>query len=248
MPDCHNRAMRVLSITHERDAGPGVFADAVAAAGAELDEWYRVETDAPPADPMGYDAVMTFGSSVHIDQGDAHRWIGEETALLTEMLERGTPLLGVCLGAQLLSAAAGGEPRRARETEIGWYEVEVTDDAVDDPLIGPLGPRFDALEWHRYECGPPSHATVIARTPVCVQAFRVGDAAWGIQFHAEVRGADVERWISEHREGDDEPPGGVDIEALGAQTRARMTAWSDLGRALCGRFLAAAARPLGAPR
>ena len=55
--------MRVLSMTNQRDAGPGVFADAIAAAGAELDQWFRAETDTPPADPMGYDAVMTFGPS-----------------------------------------------------------------------------------------------------------------------------------------------------------------------------------------
>jgi GMP synthase (glutamine-hydrolysing) len=248
VPDCDNRAMRVLSITHERDAGPGVFAEALRDAGAEHDEWFRPETDAPPADPQSYDAVMTFGGAMHVDQSEQHPWIGEERALLTELLERGTPLLGVCLGAQLLSEAAGGDARPMRGPEIGWFEAEVTAAGAEDPLLGPLAPRFTAFDWHRYECGLPPDATVLARTPACAQAFRVGDAAWGIQFHAEVLAADVERWFADCLEDDKGPPAGLDPEALRAETLPRMSAWNELGRALCGRFLAAAARPLGAPR
>jgi len=241
-----NPSMRVLSITHQRDAGPGVFADAIAAAGGELEQWFRAETEAPPAAPATYDAVMTFGGSMHVDQRKEHGWIAQEIALLRELLERGTPLLGVCLGAQLLSEAAGGDAHRAREPEIGWFEIEVTDAGAEDPLLGPLAPRFEAFEWHSYECGLPAQATVLARTPVCAQAFRVGESAWGIQFHAEVSPADVERWIDDYR-AEDALRDGVDPEALRAQTLPRMAAWNDLGRELCGRFLAAVARPLGTP-
>ena len=238
--------MRVLSITHERDAGPGVFADAIAARGGVLEQWFRAEADAPPADPATYDAVMTFGGSMHVDQRDQHAWIAPEIALLRELLERGTPLLGVCLGAQLLSEAAGGDAHRAREPEIGWFEVEVTDRGGRDPLLGPLAPRFEAFEWHSFECGLPAQATVLARTPVCAQAFRVSEAAWGIQFHAEVSAADVERWIDDYR-AEDPRRDGVDPDALRAQTLPRMAAWNDLGRELCERFLATVARPLGTP-
>jgi GMP synthase-like glutamine amidotransferase len=236
--------MRVLSITHERDAGPGVFADAIAAEGGVLEEWFRAETDAPPADPATYDAVMTFGGSMHVDQRDEHGWIAPEIALLRELLERGTPLLGVCLGAQLLSEAAGGDTHRARDPEIGWFEIEVTDSGARDPLLGHLAPRFEAFEWHSYECGLPAQATVLARTPVCAQAFRVGEAAWGIQFHAEVTPADVERWIDDYR-AEDARRDGVDPQALRAQTLPRMAAWNDLGRELCERFLATVARSVG---
>jgi GMP synthase (glutamine-hydrolysing) len=236
--------MRVLSITHERDAGPGVFADAIAAGGGVLEEWFRAETDAPPADPATYDAVMTFGGSMHVDQRDEQRWIAPEIALLRELLERGTPLLGVCLGAQLLSEAAGGDAHWAPEPEIGWFEIEVTDSGARDPLLRPLAPRFEAFEWHSYECGLPAQATVLARTPVCAQAFRVGEAAWGIQFHAEVSPADVERWIDDYR-AEDARRDGVDPQALRAQTLPRMAAWNDVGRELCERFLATVARSVG---
>lgn len=231
--------MRVLSITHERDAGPGVFTDAIAAAGVELDEWFRAETDVPPADPATYDAVMTFGGSMHVDQEERHPWIAPERELLRDLLARGTPLLGVCLGAQLLAQAAGGDARPMREPEIGWFEVEVTRTGADDPLLGALAPRFTGFVWHHYECGLPAGATVLARTPACAQAFRVGDAAWGIQFHAEVSTADVGEWINHARDGD-AVHGDLDPEALRARTLPRMGAWNELGRGLVGRFLAAA--------
>jgi GMP synthase (glutamine-hydrolysing) len=81
--------MRVLSISHERDAGPGVFAEAVAATGAELDDWHIAETTEPPADPAGYDAVMMFGGSMHPDQDDRHAWLAQERELLRRRLPRG---------------------------------------------------------------------------------------------------------------------------------------------------------------
>lgn len=230
--------MRLLSINHQRDAGPGVFADSIASAGAALDEWFITETDLPPADPCGYDAVMSFGGSMHVDEKRKHPWLAEEKVLLRKLLERDTPLLGVCLGAQLLSEAAGGGAHRAREPEIGWLEIAVTAEGAEDPLIGPLAPGFEGFEWHSYECGLPVHATVLARTPVCAQAFRIGEAAWGIQFHAEVRAADAEYWIGDYGSDRDAVSIGVDPSALRAATMPRMGAWNELGRGLCDRFLA----------
>ena len=64
--------MRTLAISHQRDAGPGVFAEAIEASGHEIDRWHITETDQPPADPFGYDAVMTFGGSMHADQECEH--------------------------------------------------------------------------------------------------------------------------------------------------------------------------------
>src|SRR3954451_10951857 len=126
-------AMRVLTISHQADAGPGVFAEAVAAAGHQLDLWRIDEGGEPPADPFGYDAVMTFGGAMNVDQPDEHAWIDPEKELLAGLIEAGVPLLGVCLGSQLVCQAAGGEARRAPEPEIGWHPVEVTADGQRDP-------------------------------------------------------------------------------------------------------------------
>jgi len=218
-----------------------VFAEAIEAAGGQLERWHIVETDEPPANPLGYDIVFSFGGAMNVDQEERHPWLREEKRLLAELLERGTPLMGVCLGAQLLSEAAGGAPRRAREPEIGWYEVEVTDAGAEDPLIGPLAPRFEAFEWHSYETGLPVDAVVLARTPVCAQAYRLGERAWGIQFHAEVSATDALGWIQHYHVDPDAVRLGIEPAAFRAESEPRIAAWNQLGRDLCARFLAAVA-------
>jgi GMP synthase (glutamine-hydrolysing) len=227
--------VRVLAIVNQPDAGPGVFADAVAAAGHELTEWAPAEQPAPPD---GFHAVIAFGGAMNVDEEDSHPWLAAEKAFLRGELERGTPLLGVCLGAQLLAEAAGGEARRAGQPEIGWYEVERQDG--HDPVIGPLPERFTAFGWHSYECALPPGAVALARSPVCMQAYRVGERAWGIQFHAEVDRPTLDSWLDGYRTDPDAVRIGLDPDALRAESEPRMDAWNALGRGLCERFLAAA--------
>jgi GMP synthase-like glutamine amidotransferase len=230
--------MRALSIAHQADAGPGVFTDVMRAHGVEHDIWTRSDTEAPPADPAGYDAVLVFGGAMHADQEDRHPWLREEKAMLRDLIDRRLPLLGVCLGAQLVAEAAGAPARRAAEPEIGWHDVEVTDAGVHDPLLAPLAPRFEAFQWHSYEFPLPPGATPLARSAVCLQAYRLGDSVWGIQFHAEVTAADADAWIDDYRSDEDAVRTRVDPEALRRQTDQSIDTWNEVGRALCERFLA----------
>jgi GMP synthase (glutamine-hydrolysing) len=231
--------MRALAIVHQRDAGPGVFADAIHARGAELDTWLRTESDCPPRDPHGYDAVLVFGGAMHADHERRHPWLRAEKTLLADLLERGVPLLGVCLGAQLVAEAAGAPARRAARPEIGWHEVDVTGEGMADPLLGALAPRFEAFQWHSYEFPLPPGAVPLARSAVCLQAYRAGDSAWGIQFHAEVTREDAQAWIDDYRSDADAIHIGLDPEALRRRTRDAIEDWNAVGRALCERFLAA---------
>jgi GMP synthase-like glutamine amidotransferase len=225
--------VRTLAISHQRDAGPGVFADAI----GELDVWHVAETTEPPADPFGYDAVLSFGGAMHADQGDDHAWMAPEIALLTELLEADMPLLGVCLGAQLLTVAAGGRVARATRPEIGWHPVELTEEGAADPLLAPLAPGFEAFQWHSYECLPGPDATLLATSPVCAQAFRIGERAWGIQFHAEVSAADLFQWADDYAVDPDAVAIGIDPVRLRAESEPRVNGWNELGRGLCGRFV-----------
>ncbi|MFL5893413.1 MAG: type 1 glutamine amidotransferase [Solirubrobacterales bacterium] len=228
--------MRALAIVHQPDAGPGVFADAMRSRGVELDRWLIAEEPAP-ADPFSYDAVLTFGGAMHADQEAEHPWLADEKALLAELTRQGIPLLGMCLGSQLVAEAAGGSAHRASEPEIGWHEVELTPEAADDPIMHGLAQRFDAFQWHSYEATLPPGATALAASPVCLQAFRLEGPAWGIQFHAEVSTADAEHWIDDYRSDPDAVRIGLDPAALRERTRASIAEWNDLGRALCGRFM-----------
>jgi GMP synthase-like glutamine amidotransferase len=228
--------VRALAIVHQWDAGPGVFADAVRVRGAELDEWLIPEQP-PPADPLGYDAVFTFGGAMHADQEAEHPWLADEKALLAELIERRVPLLGMCLGCQLVAEAAGGVARRASAPEIGWHEVTLAPAAADDPLLASLPGRFEAFQWHSYEALLPPGATALATSPICLQAFRLEGPAWGIQFHAEVSRADTEHWIADYQADPDAVRIGLDPERLRELTRPRIDAWNDLGRRLCERFI-----------
>jgi GMP synthase (glutamine-hydrolysing) len=230
--------MRALAIVHQRDAGAGVFADEMRERGVELDEWLLTKRGTgPPREIADYDAVLTFGGAMHADQEDRHPWLRFEKDFLEALLDDGMPILAVCLGCQLLAEAAGGSARRAREPEIGWLEVEITDEGAADPVIGPLAPSFRGFQWHSYEAVPPEGAAILARSPVCAQAYRIGERAWGIQFHAEVTAGDLAHWIDDYRSDGDAVRIGIDPQALRAETQGKIADWNRLGRELCGRFL-----------
>ena len=232
--------MRVLAVVHQPDAGPGVFGDEIRARGDELEEWRPPDSPVPPV--VDHDAVIVLGGAMNVDEEESHPWLVPEKALLHELVGRGVPMLGVCLGAQLLADATGGEARRASRPEIGWGEVRLEAAAAGDPVLGALPPRFESFQWHGYEAVPPPGATVLARSDVCAQAYRL-DArpAWGVQFHAEVSADIVERWIRDYAKDPDAVRIGLDPDRLRAQTEPAIGEWNELGRALCGRFLDAAA-------
>jgi GMP synthase-like glutamine amidotransferase len=229
--------VRVLAIVHQRDAGPGVFAEAIRDAEGELDEWTLAERPQPPADPLGYDAVLVLGGAMNVDEGGGHGWIAEEEALLRELLASEVPLLGLCLGGQLLAAAAGAQPRRASRPEIGWHQVEVTTEGKDDPLLAPLAPVFEAFQWHSYEFPLPAGAVPLARSEVCLQACRLGERAWALQFHPEVSRKDALHWIDDFEADPDAVRIGIDPAVLGPKTEEKIGAFNELGRELCTRWM-----------
>jgi len=173
---------------------------------------------------------------MHADQDQHHPWLREENLFLERLLDLQRPALGICLGAQLLAKAAHAPVRRASESEIGWYPVELTKAAADDPLLGRLPQSFDAFQWHHYTYDVPAGAVELARSSICTQAFRLGEKAWGVQFHPEVTLEQIESGL----EGDDATP--VDRAALLAETRERMEEWNALGRELCDAFVDVAER------
>ena len=225
--------MRVLSAVHEPDAGAGVFGD--------FPTW--VPSDGPP--PRDFDALMIFGGSMHVDQDDGHPWLAPEKEFIRDALGRGVPILGVCLGSQLLAEAAGAVPYRTPEPEIGWYDVEITEAGAADPVIGPLAPSAQLFEWHHYAAPLPPGAVELARTPRCVQAFRIeGKPAWGFQFHAEVTKENLFGWLDGW--GNSEAvQTSLDPEAIRAASEQRIEEQNVTGRELAERFLAEAARATG---
>jgi GMP synthase-like glutamine amidotransferase len=231
----------VLAIVHEDHAGPGVFGEAVRERGDTLDEWMVPTEGEPPADPLGYDAVFVLGGSMNVDEDDRYEWLGTERGVLGRLIERRVPLMGLCLGGQMVAAAAGAVPRRAARPEIGWHQVELTEAGGDDPVLGPLAPAFEAFQWHSYEFPLPPGAIALARSEVSLQACRIGEVAWAIQFHPEVSAADALRWTEDYESDPDAVRIGIDPTALAIETEAQIGAFNELGRDICRRWLDVAA-------
>jgi GMP synthase (glutamine-hydrolysing) len=174
---------------------------------------------------------------MHADQHERHAWLAEEHRLLGELIAAGKPLLGLCLGAQLVASAAGATVRRAPRPEIGWHPVELAEEGRADPVLGALPPTFEAFQWHSYEFPLPPGAVPLARSEVCLQACRLGERAWAIQFHPEVSRADVLHWVDDYEADPDAVRIGIDPAVLGPETEAKIDAFNGLGRDLCRRWL-----------
>jgi GMP synthase (glutamine-hydrolysing) len=232
--------LRILSVIHGVNADAGVFGDAVRDLGHELHQ-ASFALGQPPPDPVAdYDALMVFGGSMNTHEEAAHPWLRPEKTAIAEALEVGLPVFGVCLGGQLLAEVAGGGVERSDISEIGWYDVELTPDGADDPIFSPLPQRFATYQWHSYRAGLPPGAVELARNDVCLQAFRVGESAWGIQFHAEVTRQNAEVWISRFHTDPAAVAAGFDPDAARAELSERIEGWNRIGRTLAGGFVAQA--------
>jgi GMP synthase (glutamine-hydrolysing) len=229
--------MRVLSVTHGPSVPGGVFEEAVEEGGHVLERWQAPEGGSPEA-ARSYDAVMVFGGSQHPDQDDRFGWLGHEEEFLREVLAEEVPVVGVCLGAQMLARAAGASVGPAREPEIGWLDVTLTTEGAGDPVLGVLPARATVFQWHHYTFSLPPGSEALAESAISLQAFRLGGRpAWGMQFHAEVTHAMIATWVEE--DPDDLP---MPADELTAESDVRMKQSNAQGRALADAFLREAAR------
>jgi GMP synthase (glutamine-hydrolysing) len=227
--------MRILSMVHGPSVRAELFEDVILAEGHEVEEWSVIDEPAPPRAIEEYDAVIVLGGHMNVDQEERYPWLRDEDEVIRGLVERRVPFFGICLGGQLLAKATDARVARSPEPERGFTRMTLTDEAADDPVFGALPRELDVFNLHGYAFDMPPNGVELARSRVCAQAFRVGDAAWGVQFHPEVRLATVERWFAEEETVSDGP------RVLG-ELEARIDEWQRFGEALCRSFLAAAAK------
>lgn len=229
--------MRVLSITHEPapTGGAGLFEAVVENRGDTLVRWLAPTREAPGA-PTDFDAVMVFGGAAHPDQDAEHPWLPAEADFLRSALAADVPMLGVCLGAQLIARAAGAWVGPGERSEVTWHPVDLNEAGTQDPVVGVLPTRFDAFQWHYYTFELPDGATLLAESAAARQAYRIGDRVWGVQFHPEVTRVMVDHWCSLGRAELPKP-----AEDVRRETDEKLGLWNTHGRTLCDAFLDAAA-------
>jgi GMP synthase (glutamine-hydrolysing) len=182
----------VLVVQHDLDTPPAALEPPLAALGIRMATWYALSQPEPPAGE--FDGLMVLGGIVNPDGTDGDAPLDRERELIADMHGRGLPVLGICLGAQLVAQALGGEAGRMPAGEIGWVRIEFDDAAQDDALLAGAPRELDVNEWHNYACTPPAGAAILARSDACIQAFRVGATTWALQFHVEVDDAVLEEW------------------------------------------------------
>jgi GMP synthase (glutamine-hydrolysing) len=151
--------------------------------------------DATPAVDR-YRGLIVLGGPMNVEDRHHRMHLKTELTAIEHMLEQGKPVLGICLGAQLLAHVLGAPVRRHEQPEIGWYDVYTTAEGRDDAVLGVLGASSPVFQWHRYTYELPRTAVQLARTATCEQqAFRWSTTAYGFQFHLEADAPLVERWL-----------------------------------------------------
>ena len=144
-----------------------------------------------------YNGLVVLGGPMNVDQADAYPHLLTEIAAIREALRLQVPVLGICLGAQLLAAALGATVRPNRVREIGWHRLRTAPAASEDRLFRHFAAGQDVFQWHAYTFDTPPGAVHLASTASCEhQAFRFGERAYGLQFHLEADEALIRRWLN----------------------------------------------------
>jgi GMP synthase (glutamine-hydrolysing) len=191
----------ILTITHSPTESAGRLGGWLSGAGLLLD--VRSPYDGSPLPSLrGFSGLLVMGGGMGAYDDGVAPWLPATRDLLRDAVAQRVPVLGVCLGGQLLAGALGGQVKPGDEgPEIGPGLVAKRDVAAADPLFGPIPFTPDVLQWHWDEITSlPAGAVLLASSPrYANQAFRYGDSAWGLQFHIETTPELVRSWAEEDR-------------------------------------------------
>lgn len=187
--------MRVLVVENMLHSDPGQVGVALNEVQAQIDLRRPFDGDPLPGDAHGHDALVVFGGEQSAIDDHVHPYLAPLAGLMRAFADADKAVLGICLGSQLLARAHGAENRLGEAREFGWHTVELTPEGQRDPVLAAAGAVFPIFEWHSDTFTLPPDAVRLATNPaVTNQAFRIGRAAYGMQFHFEAGTRVVEDW------------------------------------------------------
>ena len=173
----------------------GVAPRALDEVGADTWVWEALDgSPGPDLDDVG--GLVVFGSTYNVEHADEQPFIDTVAETSRQAIERGIPFLGVCFGAQLLAWALGAEVKKSPVREVGFEPVRPLRSAADDPILSHYASGDQVFQWHMDTFDLPHAAELLATGDfVRNQAYRVGDRAWGVQFHLEVDASEIHQWL-----------------------------------------------------
>ncbi len=218
---------RILIIKHVEQEGAGLIGTFFGNDGWDLEIVELGSGGRLPESIDSFAAVIVLGGPMNVYQIAGYPFLEEEEHLIRRTLIDELPMLGICLGAQLLAKTCGAKVVKAARREVGFYPVHVTDEGAKDPLFKDFSRQFTVFEWHEDTFGIPEGGLLLARGKTCRnQAFRMGRSAYGLQFHPEVTHLMIEEWMKAER-------GKVDTEKIICDSAALKERFEDQ----TGRFL-----------
>lgn len=196
----------------------------------------------PDAQPSldGYDGLVILGGPMSVNDSDRLPHLRMEMLLIEEAMKRNLPVLGICLGAQLIAKTLGAAVYPNLEKEIGWYDISPTEEAKNDPLLAALGESEKIFQWHGETFDIPKTSRHLAFSSLCSnQAFRYGSSVYGFQFHLEVEDRMIQRWlrVEENKIEIASLGGKIDPERIHAETAVHIRRLHDLSDQVFGAFI-----------
>ncbi|WP_406054996.1 type 1 glutamine amidotransferase [Streptomyces sp. NBC_01077] len=189
----------VLVVQHEEDAGSGLVGEHLVRTGLRLDVVRAWEGEVLPADLGGHAGLLVLGGAVNCEDDEAAPWLPGVRSLVREAVAEGIPLLGICLGGQIVAQTLGGSvTTRAQGPELGAVPLRRLPAVTEDPVLGEVPDGALAAQWHWDDVDrlPPGAVPLLTGDDCPYQAFRVGCAAWAVQFHPEADGDTVAEWAA----------------------------------------------------
>jgi GMP synthase (glutamine-hydrolysing) len=189
--------MNILIAMHVESEGPGSLGTFLEAAGARLHVVRLHDGDTFPQDIAELDAVISMGGPMNVYEEDKYPYLRDETLFLHKAIDADLPVLGICLGAQMIAKASAAQVTRSPKEEVGWGVVHVTDAGCSDVLFQGLPRNLEVFQWHGDMFHIPENGTLLAEGTDCPhQAFRCRNA-FGLQFHVEVTADILADWFAD---------------------------------------------------
>jgi GMP synthase-like glutamine amidotransferase len=203
----------ILIVKHIEQEGPGLIGQFFRDDGWELRTIELGNGEKLPDSLHDISAVIILGGPMNVDEEDLYPFLKEEEKLIRKALIEEIPMLGICLGAQLIAKTCSAAVTKASEKEIGWYHVTLTEEGQKDSLFRGLPKNIPVFQWHEDTLELPANGVLLAQSKKCRnQAFRIGNNVYGLQFHVEVTDDMIEAWMKDEA-------GKVNIEKIMSDTQ-----------------------------